>query len=102
ALAALLRSNLRRLAAPLDAGSPSRPGIGWYLTVLYHRQYHLFAFTDYWLLFSCHSSGGTWWTPADQLPLLPVPYRAPCVPASGIIRNPKSGEPSLSACRLPA
>jgi len=37
-----------------------------------------------------HSSGGTWWTPAVQFPGTPIPFRAACVPACGIIPNPKS------------
>src|SRR5271157_2926866 len=28
--------------------------IGFVLALFYQRQLHLFAFTDYWLLFSCH------------------------------------------------
>jgi len=37
-----------------------------------------------------HYYGGTWWTPAVQFPGPPIPFRAACVPASGIIPNPKS------------
>ena len=45
----------------------------------------------------------------SSYPRVPVPFRAACVPGSGIIENPKSkipnpksGGPRVSACQLPA